>query len=210
MFGQGFFSRAAPKRFLVIDIESSGLDPYHDDLLAIAAIACEQDAIIPKDSFYHLLYQAAPCINQSLFIHGITPSAQRQGTAVLPVLQSLQTAAHGRGMVAFHADFDRVFLEKAMRKAGLGRWSVPWLDLAWLLPAVFPEYSEHCETLDFWLAQFHIPLYHRHHACFDAYATAQLFLSVGAKLKQQQQADWSKMFRLASRQRALARFISQR
>ncbi len=207
---QRLFAPKAPQQFLVIDVESSGLDPYHDDLLAIAAISCEAEAIVPKDSLYHLLYQATPCINQSLLIHGITPSAQREGASALQVLQALQTLAQGRGLVAFHADFDRVFLEKAMQKAGLGCWSPPWLDLAWALPAVFPEYSEHCETLDFWLAKFQLPLYHRHHACFDAYATAQLFLCLLARLKQKKQADWPKMSRLAARQRALACFVSHR
>lgn len=207
---QRLLTRKVPQQFLVIDVESSGLDPYHDDLLAIAAIACEDAAIIPQKSLYYQLYQAKPSVNESLLIHGITPSAQRQGVPAKQALSALQTAAAGRGLLAFHADFDRLFLEKAMRQAGFGRWSPPWLDLAWVMPALFPEYSEYCETLDFWLAKFQLPLYHRHHACFDAYATAQLFLMALARLDQQKQADWAKMSRLASRQRALACFVVHR
>ena len=48
----------------------------------------------------------------------------------------------------------------------------PWIDLAFLLPALF--HGTECNTLDDWLGYFDIAPAARHQALSDAFATAQL------------------------------------
>ena len=48
----------------------------------------------------------------------------------------------------------------------------PWIDLAVLLPALFP--GAEATTLDDWLGHFRLAGAERHHALADAFATAQL------------------------------------
>ncbi len=48
----------------------------------------------------------------------------------------------------------------------------PWIDLAFLLPALFP--GTECRALDDWLRHFGLAGGERHRALGDAFATAQL------------------------------------
>ena len=48
----------------------------------------------------------------------------------------------------------------------------PWIDLAFLLPALYP--GTECAALEDWLAHFGLGGAERHDALADAFATAQL------------------------------------
>ena len=66
-----------PGRWLVVDVETSGLDAARDRLLAIAAIAVRVDwpsgrlAIVLGDSFEVVLRQEAPSTRENILLHGI-------------------------------------------------------------------------------------------------------------------------------------------
>lgn len=64
-------------RAVVLDVETSGLDPEHDDLLAIAAVGVERRGggvvIRPGDSFEVVLGRdtGAPPDKANILLHGI-------------------------------------------------------------------------------------------------------------------------------------------
>jgi DNA polymerase III subunit epsilon len=73
-------------RWIVLDVESTGLDPHHDTLLAIAAVALHRRApdapveIALGDSFEALLrHDAAQPDRANILVHGIGVAAQRAG-----------------------------------------------------------------------------------------------------------------------------------
>lgn len=183
-------------RWLVLDVESSGLDPTRDRLLAIAAVAVQADGarlvVRPGDSFEVVLRQPDVAPDKAnILVHGIGVAAQRAGVEPAAALQAFVDFAGDAPLVAFHAAFDRALIERALR-AVLGR-KLPnaWLDLADLAPVLRPDLK--AKALDEWLAAYGLTVAVRHQAAADTLATAELF---------------QKLWPLARAQGADARFAS--
>lgn len=165
-------------RWVVIDCETSGLDIARDRLLSAGAVAVGGDEVRLTDQFSALVRQETPSAAENILIHGIAGDAQRGGRAVEEVIAELAEYV-GEGVpVAFHAPFDAGIL----RRHGL-ELEREWVDLATLMPALFPARSLRQNTLDPWLAEFDIPAHQRHDALGDAFATAQLLLVALKEMK---------------------------
>ena len=181
---QGWLPGRAPaegKRWVVIDVEASGLDLHSDRLLAVAAIALHCDAGRPRvaiaDSFEVVLRQpepARPPDKDNILLHGIGIGAQRAGVEPEPALASFAGWLGEAPLIAFHAAFDRSMLDAACRRVGRPRLAAAWLDLAPLAAVLHPEVR--ASGLDDWLAHFGIRCALRHRAAADALATAELLL----------------------------------
>ena len=176
-------------RWVVIDCESSGLDPERDRLLSIGAVAVREGRIEHADSFDAVLRQAQASEVPNILIHGIGAEAQLGGRDPVAALDEFARFVAGGTPAAFHAPFDRALLERAM-----AHWKRRWLDLAQLAPALLPERAKSCKTLDDWLAAFAIEHPARHDAAADAYATAQLLLVLLAEAERQGLADAGDLF----------------
>jgi DNA polymerase-3 subunit epsilon len=176
-------------RWVVIDCESSGLDPERDRLLSIGAVAVREGRVDHADAFDALLRQAQASGVPNILVHGIGADAQLGGRDAGAVLDDFARYAGGGTPVAFHAPFDRALLERAMPG-----WKRRWLDLAQLAPALFPARAGNCRTLDEWLAAFGIEHPARHDAAADAYATAQLLLVLLSEAERQGLADAGDLF----------------
>jgi len=126
--------RADAARLIVVDVESSGLDPARDRLLAIGAVALERGALVLAQSLEVVIRQSAASSNDNILVHGIGGDAQRRGAPSATALAAFLDFAQRDPLLAFHAPFDRTLIERAMR-AQLGlRFGAVWLDLAWLAP----------------------------------------------------------------------------
>jgi DNA polymerase-3 subunit epsilon len=169
-----------PTRWIVLDVESTGLDMAHDELLAIAAVAVrfEPDKaprIELADSFEVVLQRHSLSTDKdNILLHGIGVGAQRAGVPPRAALEAFEAFAGASPLVAFHAAFDRAMIGRAQRRA-LGRTIAnPWLDLAPVASALFPQGQG--RSLDDWLHHFGIECAVRHQAAADTLATAELLL----------------------------------
>jgi DNA polymerase-3 subunit epsilon len=163
-------------RCVVLDTETSGLDPRHDTLLAIGAVAVHESGIRVEDSFEIVLRHEAIVASEAVVVHAIGGEAQRAGTAPYEAISSFASYLHDSPLVAYHVSFDRTVLERA----GL-RPTSRWLDLAHLAATLFPEeHKRGRRALDDWLAYFAIDVAARHSAAGDAMASAELFLRLRA------------------------------
>ena len=160
-------------RFVVVDIESSGLDPHGDRLLSIGAVGVERSFIALRDSFYVTLRQSEPSEAANILVHGIDGTTQTSGCEAAAALAAWLGFARKWPRVAFHASFDRVMLARAERTHLGVVLRALWLDLAVLAPIYFPRHAA-LDTLDAWLGAFGITNAKRHDALADATATAQL------------------------------------
>jgi DNA polymerase III subunit epsilon len=177
-------------RWVVLDVESSGLDVHRDRLLAIAAIAVEMRGLRPMialgDSFEVVLRQPgadAPPDKANILLHGIGIGAQGAGTPARSALSAFAEFVGASPLIAFHAAFDRAFIERACRTE-LGRTLPnPWLDLEPLAAVLYPELR--ARSLDEWMAHFGIECAVRHQAAADTLATAELLLKLWPALRRQ-------------------------
>jgi DNA polymerase-3 subunit epsilon len=166
----------AELRWVVVDVETGGLDAVRDPLLAIGAVAIEHGRIALGAGLEVGLTQAQSTDASNILIHGISGSEQRAGSAPEAALLDWLEFARGAPRVAFHAAFDEAVLQREAR-ARLGvQPKAAWFDAAVVAPLLFPEVASRCRNLDDWLAHFGLTVYARHGALADAYATAELWL----------------------------------
>lgn len=163
-------------RWVVVDVETGGLNPLTDPLLSIGAVEIHNGRINLGAGFEAGLQQKAATSHANILVHGLTHSQQLSGMAAQDALLDFAEFAAGAPLVAFHAAFDRAALQNAMQDA-LGRnFPGRWLDAAVIAPLLFPDLAKNCRQLDDWLTAFSIHNYSRHSAVADAAATAQLWL----------------------------------
>lgn len=193
---------AAGDRWVVVDVETSGLDAGADRLISIGAVAMRADGrIVPPDSFEVVVRQEAASARDNILVHGIGVRAQLDGVEPAGALTAFLDYAGLAPLVAWHAPFDRGFLARAVRMHLNVPFTNAWLDLAQLAPAVVPSVT--AKSLDQWLAHFSIDPGSRHSAAADAFATAQLCARLLALAPGGRPAAFDSLQRLASSRRWL-------
>ncbi len=190
-------------RWVVLDVETSGLDIDNDRLLSIGAVAIHGDRIVLADSFEIFIRAERASDRANVLVHGIGAEAQIGGIEPVPAMRAFLDFVGTAPLAAFHVSFDRGFLARAARAwVGL-KLDNPWLDLAELAPALLPQVK--AKALDDWLAYFDISVDQRHDAACDALATAMLLLRLRA-LAPAAERDAASLIKLA----AAARWLGAR
>jgi DNA polymerase-3 subunit epsilon len=167
-----WFSPATPlaqARWVVIDCETSGLDPRRDRLLSLGAIHVREERIELGESFSTRVRAPMPSAASNILVHGIGGDAQLAAPPLAEVAPQFGRFIDGRVPVAFHAWFD----QEVLQRAGL-RMPRRWLDLEPLAHHLFPQ--KKLLSLDEWLDAFQLQPAARHDALFDALAAAELLL----------------------------------
>lgn len=176
----------ATPRWVVVDVETSGLDTRHDRLLAIAAVALQlrrgRAEIALGDSFELVLQQAATGEpdRANILLHGIGVGAQRAGVEPGLALAAFNRYVDGAPLVGFHVEFDRAVIERDCRAHSLPSPGAQWIDLDPLATVLRPDVA--ARSLDEWLAAFGITCAARHRAAADALATAELLQRLWPRL----------------------------
>jgi DNA polymerase-3 subunit epsilon len=174
-------------RWLVVDVETTGLDPHHDTLLAIAGVAIDvssdfqQTSLNVNDSFEIILRQDTPSDKDNILVHGIGIAAQRGGTEPAPALQAFDAWVGQSPLLAFHAAFDEAMIQRAFKRHLKRRLPNPWLDIEPLAKHAAPGQS--ARSLDDWMQHFGIRCAQRHQAIADAWSTAELLLRIWPVLR---------------------------
>ena len=161
-------------RYVVVDVEASGLNMVKDRLISIGAVAVVEGAIDTRDVFEIILRQDEVSTHDNILLHGIGGSAQSDGVEPADALLAFLAYIGKAPLVAYHAEFDQAMIARAMREFLGLRFEQAWLDLAWIMPELFRERIDAQVVLDDWLKLFGIENIQRHNAVSDAYATAKL------------------------------------
>jgi DNA polymerase-3 subunit epsilon len=196
-------SPLAGQRLVVVDVEASGLDPTSDRLISVGAVAVQGGLARLDESFETVLRQEQASDDRNILVHGIGGSAQLLGRNPASGLADFLGFSGKDPLVAFHADFDRILIERTAAATLRMKPDNAWLDLALLAPALFPDHQYSARTLDNWLHLFGIQHHDRHDALADALATAQLLLVVLAAAGRQGLATWADLARLQKDRRWL-------
>ncbi|MEW6677000.1 MAG: 3'-5' exonuclease [Pseudomonadota bacterium] len=170
-------------RYVVVDVESSGLNIQRDRLIAIGAVAVVNGRIALGDSLDIVLRQDAVSGKDNILIHGIGGTAQQEGMPPEDALLTFLEFLGKDGLIAFHAAFDEAMIKRAL-KAYLGlRFQHTWADLAYIAPALYPRLAASHRALDHWMEFFSIANFARHSALADAVSTAELMLALTPRMR---------------------------
>ncbi len=174
------------KRWVVLDVETSGLDPRRDHLLAIAAVCIHLNddqslKIDIFDSFEAVLKQDSASDKDNILLHGIGAQAQMTGEDPQEVLRNFERWAGDAPLLAFHAAFDESMIQRAYQYQLGHKLKNAWIDVEPLVSASYPEVK--ARSLDQWMGHLGIECAVRHQAAADTFATAELMLQIWPKLK---------------------------
>lgn len=195
-------------RWVVVDVETSGLDPERDQLLAIAGIALRVDwatgrlEIHPGDSFEVVLRQASASARANILLHGIGAQKQRDGLAPDLAMQAFAAFVGHSPLLAFHAAFDQTLINRFSRAHLGGKLPNPWIDIEHLCAVTHSHQS--ARTLDDWMAVFGVSCAVRHQAVADTLAECEVLLRIWPRLVSEC-SNWHDMARVAARQRWITR-----
>lgn len=196
-------------RWVMLDVETSGLDPHRDRLLAIAAIAMRVDwaqrrlTIDLGDSFEVVLrQQQVTAAKDNILLHGIGVQRQREGIEPERALEAFAGFVWNSPLLAFHAAFDQAMITRHTRMH-LGRiLPNPWVDIEHLCAVTHEKVR--ARSLDEWMDHFGIECAVRHQAAADTLAECELLQRVWPRMATQC-GCWRDVERLARQQRWIAR-----
>lgn len=178
---------SASSRWVVVDVETTGLDARRDRLLAIAAVAVHIEAgraaISLGDSFEVVLQHEAAGDEPdkaNILLHGIGVGAQRAGVQPRQALLAFEQFVAAAPVLGFHVAFDRAVIERHTRLVGLASPAALWLDIEPLAGVLRPDIK--ARSLDEWMAALGISCAVRHQAAADTLATAELLLKLWPRL----------------------------
>ncbi|WP_369989289.1 PolC-type DNA polymerase III [Pseudomonas xanthosomatis] len=174
------------QRWVVLDLETSGLNLNRDQVLSIGAVAIEDGAIDLGHPFERTLHRPEQKTNPSVLIHGLGPSALAAGEDPAEALLELMTFIGDSPVLAFHAPFDQRMLARALKDSLGLRLQHPFFDVAELAPLLNPDTVLREAGLDDWIARFGLEVAARHHASADAQVTAELALILFSQARRQQ------------------------
>ena len=198
---RGQSSERAARRWVVVDVETTGLHATVDELISIGGVAMFDGRVVPADSLEIVIRKTSASSRDNILIHGIGVQAQLSGTDPGTAMREFITFVGSDPLIAFHAPFDRAFLARAIKRYMSLPFDNPWLDLAELAPVLDPRAGQ--QSLDEWLQHYGILLMSRHNAAADAFATALLVARLLPEAKRQGAGDYFAMRRLTRHARWL-------
>ena len=174
------------QRWVVLDLETTGLNLHKDRVLSIGAVVIEDGAIDFAQQFERTLQCRELKISPSVLIHGLAPSAIAAGSDPAEALLDLMEFIGDSPVLAFHAPFDQHMLGRALKEHLGHKLQHVFLDVADIAPLVCPQAQIREAGLDEWIEWFKLEVFERHNASADALATAELALILFSRARAQQ------------------------
>ena len=173
--------------FLAVDLETTGLDPRQDHVLAAGWVPVIDGEVVLRDAREVLVRPpAGVSVGESATIHGLTDDQLDHGSDLRDVLPELLEALRGRVLVAHHAPLELGFLGHAVRSVYGARLPVTAVDTMQLqhrlVVGPHGDVAPGALRLDAARRHFGLPRYAAHRASIDAIATAELLLAQSAEL----------------------------
>jgi len=171
---------AGSVRFVVLDSETTGLDPQKDRLITIGAVAVIGGEILLDDVFDALLEVSYN--SSAVTVHGITRQESLAGITEPEALQRFLAYLKDGVIVGHHIGHDVATLNAGYQRHGgfsLENRSLDTMDLALNLEhdGAFPGSDAFSDfSLDGLCNLFGVIPHDRHTASGDAFMTAQVFL----------------------------------
>jgi DNA polymerase-3 subunit epsilon len=173
------------QRWVVLDLETTGLDMSRDLVLSIGAVVIEDGAIDFSQQFECTILREGHAASASTLIHGISPSAIAAGLPPQEALLQFMEFLGSSPLLAYHATFDQRMLSRALLDSLGYRLRHCFFDVAELAPLLCPQAELIRPGLDDWIRHFGLQVQQRHHASADALVTAELALILFSKARQQ-------------------------
>lgn len=175
---------------VVIDCETTGLDPRRDRIVAFAAVAIDPGLVVGRLRLDAVIDPRMPIPPQATAVHGIDATLVAGAPTIGDVWGEIDTVLAGHVVVGHHVAFDLAMLAAEARRAGLAWQEPPSLDTAAMLAGMGLA-VDRLDLADI-LPRLGIdPRGRRHTAPGDAMMTADLFVALARRLRGQGRGTFS-------------------
>jgi DNA polymerase III subunit epsilon len=152
--GKSVDAQTGIERWVVLDVETSGLDTSNAQLLAIACNAVtvnwlsRQMTLTPGDSFEVTVKPAILVTDKAnILVHNIGQQSQAEGVVISEALHMFMAYAGNAPLLAFHAAFDERMMSSHVKRELNGKLPNDWLDIAMLCKAAYADAWSESEVL---------------------------------------------------------------
>ncbi len=185
---------ALSHRFVVVDLETTGMDPRKDRVVSVGAFRVVDGRVRVGDVFDELVNPGRYIPVESIYVHAIVPDMIRSARMAWEVFDDFLEYLGHDIVVAHYARFDMFFINRVMRQQHGFRLQNLVVDTvlmcrhALLEPDPYGQRkgAKRC-SLDALAARYGIDVPERHTALGDALATALIFQRLLVELKR---AGW--------------------
>ena len=168
-------------KYIVIDVETTGLSPDDDRIIEVAAVKCENDIIV--DSFHSLINPGRRIPSNVTKLTGIKNADVAGAPDMDTVAPELSEFIDNLPLVAHNANFDIKFIANAFKRAGVSKGML-YIDTLVLARNAFPDMPNHkLSTLINELGLLDHEQEHR--AMSDVEATQRLYTACKAQFARQ-------------------------
>ncbi|HTU28875.1 MAG TPA: 3'-5' exonuclease [Solirubrobacteraceae bacterium] len=169
-------------QLVVVDLETTGLDPRVDEVISFAAIPVREGRVRPAELVSTLVRPRHPPPAEGIRIHGLRESDLREEPTLGERIELIAAALAGSVLVAHCAWIETRFLGEALAEHGRSLEG-PVIDTMALGGAVLARRGIACPespSLDFLARALGLPVHRPHHADGDALTTAQVFIALAS------------------------------
>ncbi len=164
-------------KFAAIDVETTGLNPKKDEILALGIVPIEGTKIIASESYYTLVRPNKFKV-EAIKIHGIDPKTLQNAPSFAEIADDIFDLLHDRILVGHSVELDYEFLRRAFEDAGYD-FIAKTIDISTLEQILAKKLGEKLvwenKTLEGLAKKYGISCSYRHNALADAFIAAQIF-----------------------------------
>jgi len=160
-------------KYTVIDTETTGLDPFSDEIIAIGAVRIVNGHLLRNETFDVLVDPQREIPENSIKFHGIREEMLQGRPTIEKILPRLFQFVGNTVLVGHNVAFDMRMFQVKEYIAPV-RFLQPVLDIMFLSAVIHP--SQRCHSLEAISARLGITIAGRHTALGDACAAAEILL----------------------------------
>ncbi len=173
--------------FIVIDLETTGLDPRRDHIVSYGAVPIRDGRVKTAESVYGLVQVPGDVPPTSTKFHNLRTQDLDGAPPLSECVATLDDLIGGHPVVAHCAWIERSFLRKAFRRSYLP-FTSPIVDTAVLAHRVLDIDigPDQVVSLEYAATALGLPVHSPHHALGDAVTTASVFIALAGRLERGQ------------------------
>jgi DNA polymerase III subunit epsilon len=168
----------------VIDLETTGLDPATNEIIAFATLPIAGGRVRPREARYRLVRPNRMPEAATIRIHGLRSEELADAPSLSDVLGDLVEPMTATALVVHVRSVEEGFLGRVIGDAG-GVLRNPVIDTAELATELFSRRRQSIESpigLTALARRLGLPVHRPHEADGDALTTAQVFLALATQL----------------------------
>lgn len=166
---------------VVLDTETTGLDPKKDEILSVGAVIVKGDKILMNNSFESFWKPTSNISQESIKIHHIRECDLRSGVDFSDGLISLLEYIGNRPIVGYYIDFDHKILSRYTKNYIGIKLPNPTIELSSMYYKRYKKSSSY-EFVDLKfdtiMQKLNLPMLGKHDALNDAIMSAMIYLKL--------------------------------